>query len=100
LRRVKKSTHQKAEDEWRENGNDGPDAEDVSDGCDPRVRVIVPKIISVAVPDIGRCREHEGGHDLRTNVGPGCGLGDNGRLGLALSVSCRRGPSDKDKKII
>jgi hypothetical protein len=65
---LSKSTHQKAEHQWRENGDDGPDAEDISDGCDPRVRVIVPKIINVAVPGIGRCSEHEGGHDFESTL--------------------------------
>jgi hypothetical protein len=54
-----RSTHEKAEYQGRENGNDGPNAEEISNGGDPGIRVIVPKIVDVPVPDIGGCSEYE-----------------------------------------
>jgi hypothetical protein len=55
-------THQEAQYQCGENSDDGPNAEEISNGRDPGIRVIVPKIINVPVPDVGRCSEYEG-HD-------------------------------------
>jgi hypothetical protein len=58
-RRGSVSTHEKAQYQGRENGDDGPNTEDISKCRDPGIRVIVPKIIDVPVPDIGGCSEDE-----------------------------------------
>jgi hypothetical protein len=50
----KKDTDKKSKDEGRENGKDGPNTESVGDGCNPRIGIIVPEIIEVGVPEIGR----------------------------------------------
>jgi len=45
-------TYEKAKDESRENGEDGPNTESVGEGCDPRGGIIVPEIVEVRVPEI------------------------------------------------
>jgi hypothetical protein len=45
---------QKGKDESRENGKDGPNTESIGNGCDPRVGIVVPEIVDVGVPEIGR----------------------------------------------
>jgi hypothetical protein len=49
-----KDTNQKGKDESRENGKDGPNTESIGNGCDPRVGIVVPEIVDVGVPEIGR----------------------------------------------
>jgi hypothetical protein len=49
-----RDTDEKGKDESWENGKDGPNTEGVGEGCDPRIGIIVPEIIDVHVPEIGR----------------------------------------------
>jgi len=53
---------EKGKDESRKNGKDGPNTEGVGDGCDPRIGIIVPEIVDVLVPEIGR-NGKDGGHE-------------------------------------
>jgi len=59
-----KVTDKEAKYKGGENGKDGPDAEGIGNGGDPRIRVIIPKITEVEIPEIGRSGEDGGdGHD-------------------------------------
>jgi len=39
----------------RQDCKDGPNTEAISDGSDPGVVVVVPEIVNVPIPEIGRC---------------------------------------------
>jgi len=46
---------EREKDYSRQDGKDGPNTEAISDGSDPGVVVVVPKIVNVPIPEIGRC---------------------------------------------
>lgn len=50
--REKDNTYEKGKDESREKGKDGPNTENVGDGRDPRIGIVVPEIVYVRVPEI------------------------------------------------
>lgn len=47
-------TDQKGKDESRENGEDGPNTESIGNCRDPRVGIVVPEMVDVGVPEIGK----------------------------------------------
>jgi hypothetical protein len=58
----RRDTDEKGKDESWENGKEGPNTESVGDGGDPRIRIIVPEMVDVRDPEIGR-EGKDGGHD-------------------------------------
>ena len=62
MREKESDTDEKGEDESGENGKDGPDTEGIGEGGNPGIGIIVPEVIEVGVPEIGRDGK-DGGHD-------------------------------------
>lgn len=64
-------THKQAKDYSRQDGKDGPNPEAISDSSDPGVVVVVPKIVNVPIPEVGRCgdnRRHGADEDLFSEI--------------------------------